>query len=976
MRSFALTLWLLLVLLAHSAYGIYEDQAGKLDWKVENVGRVVAVAFGGGDKRAHSPSARGTSRAAYVASDARSRAIARLDSKTGSVKWRRVLSPGDAVDTIQLTNYGLLSVSSNGSVLRLWDVADGALLWDTAPFKPASFGGLVPLGDDKVVMLTRGSAALVSLKDGAILWRTDLVSPFSSIDANALSSDGSTLYLLGASQLVALEVATGSSQKLQLETEGVATTLQRTESGKLVVVDVASDHVVLQPVGKESDNKVVRIADMELPISKSSTPRFVGIETAIKHALVLRLASGKRVYCRVSSSLAIEVIAVLAKEGLVSESLTDDTSLFHVTTSSPDRVQVTAYSSSDAQARLQWNAELDIGAYGGDVSAIHGGCPSRKNGVRCRVALVMKDDGLVMTANDDTTDGVEPDSLNSKNVLWAREEALANIKDVQWITPAESEIEKQPMKGIPSFMEELEIEADRLRQLVRHVATVSSSLFEAKGNAVDTKTRKEPDNAHFFGFSKLIVLLTESGRLYAIRAETNVIVWSVFVGPEYRLIVTRDHPAMGSGAELLLVTPDGSNMIWLDGDDGQQRETRSAEGAGDSWIVLLPKRKHHIDENETSPRRGVAIVDAKTLEVTIFPKELSGLAHPEAENFYFSRFDADSNAYLGYTIDNTGSGEYRARQVWSVIIPADQVVVATARQRDGAVIDSSVTITGDDSLLLKYLNPHMFGLATLATETVEGGQKSSSVLYMSLVDAVSGRIIHRVRHVHGSEPVRMVQSENWVVYSFWNSKEKRTELVSLSLFDGAIGTHGLNLWKRPSWNEFRSSYDPRAPFVLQRSFIYPARIQSLGVTVTSRGITPPYILVGMENGQIYKMPRGMINPRQPDKAPTQQEQEEGLIQYTPLVPMHNNLNFMITYNQTIANVKSISTTPVELESTTLVFAHGLDLFYVRLAPANAFDVLPLDFNYELLVLLCLTFFGANVLAKTLAQRKALNEAWK
>ncbi|KAJ0408590.1 hypothetical protein P43SY_008937 [Pythium insidiosum] len=345
--------------------------------------------------------------------------------------------------------------------------------------------------------------------------------------------------------------------------------------------------------------------------------------------------------------------------------------------------------------------------------------------------------------------------MNAKNVLWVREEALANIKDVQWITPAESEIEKQPMKGIPTFMEELEIEADRVRQVLHHIAAVTSTLLESKSNVVDDKTRKEPHNAHFFGFSKFIVLLTESGRLYAI---------------------------------------------------------------------------------------------------------------------------------------------------------PDQEVVATSRQRDGAVIDSSVTITGDDSLLLKYLNPHMFGLATIAMENFEGGHKSTSVLYVSLIDAVSGRIIHRVRHMHGSEPVRM--------------------------------------------------------------------IQSLGVTVTSRGITPPYILVGMENGQIYKLPRGMINPRQPDKAPTQQEQEEGLIQYTPLVPMHNNLNFMITYNQTIANVKAISTTPVELESTTLVFAHGLDLFYVRLAPANAFDVLPPDFNYELLVLLCLGFFGANVLAKHLAQRKALNEAWK
>jgi hypothetical protein len=45
------------------------------------------------------------------------------------------------------------------------------------------------------------------------------------------------------------------------------------------------------------------------------------------------------------------------------------------------------------------------------------------------------------------------------------------------------------------------------------------------------------------------------------------------------------------------------------------------------------------------------------------------------------------------------------------------------------------------------------------------------------------------------------------------------------------------------------------------------------VTVTSRGITPQYILVGMGNGQIYKLNRALIDPRQPEKAPTPEEQK-------------------------------------------------------------------------------------------------------
>jgi len=42
--------------------------------------------------------------------------------------------------------------------------------------------------------------------------------------------------------------------------------------------------------------------------------------------------------------------------------------------------------------------------------------------------------------------------------------------------------------------------------------------------------------------------------------------------------------------------------------------------------------------------------------------------------------------------------------------------------------------------------------------------------------------------------------------------------------------------------------------------------------VTSHGITPQFILVGMENGQIFKLSRNFIDPRQPEKQPTPEEQ--------------------------------------------------------------------------------------------------------
>jgi hypothetical protein len=100
------------------------------------------------------------------------------------------------------------------------------------------------------------------------------------------------------------------------------------------------------------------------------------------------------------------------------------------------------------------------------------------------------------------------------------------------------------------------------------------------------------------------------------------------------------------------------------------------------------------------------------------------------------------------------------------------------------------------------------------------------------------------------------------------------------------------------------------------------------------------------------------------------------MQYSPFVPVFNNPLAMVSYNKTIANIASIKSAPAQLESSTLVFAYGLDIFYVRLAPAKAFDLLPSDFNYELLVLLCVTFIAATFISRGLTKRKALAEAWK
>lgn len=49
-------------------------------------------------------------------------------------------------------------------------------------------------------------------------------------------------------------------------------------------------------------------------------------------------------------------------------------------------------------------------------------------------------------------------------------------------------------------------------------------------------------------------------------------------------------------------------------------------------------------------------------------------------------------------------------------------------------------------------------------------------LYVTLLDAISCRVLHRVAHFYASGPVSLAMVENWLVYSYWNTRAQRTEV--------------------------------------------------------------------------------------------------------------------------------------------------------------------------------------------------------
>lgn len=210
------------------------------------------------------------------------------------------------------------------------------------------------------------------------------------------------------------------------------------------------------------------------------------------------------------------------------------------------------------------------------------------------------------------------------------------------------------------------------------------------------------------------------------------------------------------------------------------------------------------------------------------------------------------------------------------------------------------------------------------------------------------------------------------------------------------------------------------PDFLQRAFILasPLRSGALAVSLTERGITAKSLIcmlnclihlniirkfmkcsisVGLEAGNLLELPKSLLDPRRTLDV-TPELQEEGLEPYVPELPMSTLA--IISYNQTLERIQRIHTAPSGLESTSLVFAHGLgaflqnilqisfylkilrsavfisDLFFTHIAPSKMYDMLRDDFDYWFIATIVIGMAVASYAAKRFAARKELARAWR
>lgn len=318
---------------------------------------------------------------------------------------------------------------------------------------------------------------------------------------------------------------------------------------------------------------------------------------------------------------------------------------------------------------------------------------------------------------------------------------------------------------------------------------------------------------------------------------------------------------------------------------------------------------------------------------------------------------------VGWTIGSS------IRKLWSFAPTDGSKVVDVSGRAIHDPVASIGRILGDRSVMYKYISPNM----VLLTAT------SATSLTIYVLDAVTGTILH-TDHQTGvltALPHPAILSENWIAYSFSTAHSKHGmihNLVVSELYESSIPNDRVTDSTNTTYSSF-SAGGVNLPHVVSTAYTISEPLTGFGVTSTAQGITTRELLAYLASSKaIIGIPRNILSASRPvDRDPTQTEAEEGLFRYQPDLMLSPNL--YLSHAREVLGIKQILTSPTLLESTSMVFAFGHDVFGTQTAPSQTFDVLGKNFSKLQLSLTVLGLYLGVLVVRPIVRRKTVERSW-
>ncbi|KAG7601940.1 putative transcription factor WD40-like family [Arabidopsis thaliana] len=981
----AIRVFLTLLLFLSSAilsFSLYEDQAGLTDWHQRYIGKVKHAVF-------HTQK---TGRKRVIVSTEEN-VVASLDLRHGEIFWRHVLGTKDAIDGagIALGKY-VITLSSEGSTLRAWNLPDGQMVWETSLLTAQHSKSLlsVPINlkvdkDYPITVFGGGYLHAVSAIDGEVLWKKDFTAEGFEVQRVLQAPGSSIIYVLGflhSSEAVVYQIDSKSgevvAQKSTVFPGGFSGEISSVSSDKVVVLD--STRSILVTIGFIDGDISFQKTPISDLVEDSGTAEI--LSPLLSNMLAVKV-NKRTIFVNVGDKGKLEVVDSLSDETAMSDSLpvADDQEAFASVHHEGSKIHLMVKLVNDLNnVLLRETIQMDQNR--GRVHKVFMNNyirTDRSNGFRA--LIVMEDHSLLL--------------LQQGAIVWSREEGLASVTDV---TTAELPLEKDGVSVA-------KVEHTLFEWLKGHVLKLKGSLLLASPEDVvaiqELRVKSSGKNKltrDHNGFRKLILALTRAGKLFALHTGDGRIVWSMLLNSPsqsqscerpngvslYQWQVPHHH-AMDENPSVLVVGKCGSDssapgvLSFVDVYTGKEI---SSSDIGHSVVQVMP-----LPITDSKEQRLHLIADTVG-HVHLYPKTSEALSifQREFQNVYWYTVEADDGIIRGHVMKGSCSGEtadeycFTTRELWTVVFPSEsEKIISTLTRKPNEVVHTQAKVNTDQDLLYKYVSRNLLFVATVSPKGAgEIGsvtpEESSLVVY--LIDTITGRILHRLSHQGCQGPVHAVFSENWVVYHYFNIRAHKYEVTVVEIYDQSRAEN-KNVWKlilgKHNLTAPITSYSRPEVFTKSQSYFFAQSVKTIAVTSTAKGITSKQLLIGTIGDQILALDKRFVDPRR-TLNPSQAEKEEGIIPLTDTLPIIPQA--YVTHSHKVEGLRGIVTAPSKLESTTHVFAYGVDLFYTRLAPSKTYDSLTDDFSYALLLITIVALVAAIYITWVLSEKKELSEKWR
>jgi len=958
------TILFAILLFINSSLALYKDQAGVLDWH---------QAFVGTPKISYFQKIIGRSN---LIVGTKHNVIANLNLRSSVINWRHALKPNEQLIALApLDNYIVSLSESKGSNIRIWNGQNGYLINEFV------------VEDTKKENIENGDifvyrSYIFALIRGGTVIKINNVTKSQEGKFKLSDNNYSKIFFNDKTNEI---VVIGKNNKGQL----IVTVL---ESNGKTISDNATSNIKFEVEDVFYTGEALVIKDFNQRLytldPKKSSPKLLSFENVKeivhvqKDKFVVKTEDNSNILVKISNS--IEKLATFEnnEEGIISIFTNDeDCYISKTVVSNKKSLVVEIMNANTAKMVKVFEIKNDYANFGYPVKVSLDSYRKKDGTILYRIFTVTEDGSIHL--------------YKEESLVWDREESLANVVDLKFIGLPEL------TKSIPEAIIN-SANSGFLSQITTRIQYQISSIVEElfKKKIVDNSGKDDILKRDDYGFKQLLLFLTKEGKLICMETLSKKTIWTRFLGKEIegfegikltniRSSAVQYPPIVAVIASQKVDNQESTLVYSIDATTGKDYTYANKNISSMVKYPFKLLQTFRLDQDEKQDKvRIIALIKSET-EVEFYPNTsdvMKSIAEMKAPIYFNLNDKIGGNTLKGYKLYINDNKKPQIDFLYRKTFPENETIVAYGFKEPYDRVASLGKVLGNRNVLYKYLNPNV-----LAVATIKPDEKYTSVLSLYFIDTVKGSVIHHSYYEGGGETAIMkpqiIQYENIVICVFWNHgapfvieevQDKETKKLQKNIKKGSqivvFELYESEVENEKDTNQEFSSFNYIQPYIASKSYLFDSVITSIGVTSTRNSIANREIIVGLDSNEMYGIHSILLNARRKISPPTNNDKQEGLIQYRPGIPI--NTKFIMTYSLPVTGITTIISNPATLESTSLVAAYGLDIFITRRSPSHNFDVLSEAFNKPILVVTMVAVLVAVIYTSKKIKSNEFRQAWK